>query len=83
MVRMKSLGRWFESGSKEIFFFSNDFFFVWKIALNFSLLTYTLHFSTFYYFFGALFIEPNTFIKIIIHGIVNILDKYVWMECRL
>ena len=65
------------------FFFSNNFFFVWKIALNFSLLTYTLHFSTFYCFFGALFIEPNTFIKIIIHGIINILDRYVWMECRL
>ena len=63
-------------------FFSN-FFFFWGMALNFFLLTSTLHFSTFYCFFGVLFIEPNTFIKIIIHGIINILDRYVWMECRL
>ena len=60
------------------FFFPMIFFFVQKIALNFSLLTYTLHFSTFYCFFGALFIEPNTFIKIIIHGIVTILGMYGW-----
>ena len=35
------------------FFFQWFFFFVYKIALNFSLLTYTLHFSTFYCFFWS------------------------------
>ena len=36
----------------DFFFFPMIFFFfVYKIALNFSLLTYTLHFSTFYCFF--------------------------------